>query len=317
MKVSFFIPAYNCVSTIEEAVKSIVNGNIESGDEIVICNDCSTDDTGKILKQLQQKSPIIKIITHTHNKGGGAARNTAIENTSNPILFCLDSDNILIPGSIKILKEFMLKSGADVVAFQELHYFREGTENVTHKWIFRPGITALADCFAGPVVPVASGNYMFTKKSWSIAGGYPEFAGALDAWGFGFRQLATGSKMVVMPDSYYYHRHGHESYWVRDSKNRNLSLAATQILIPFIDLINDKDVDYILDRKFRYSWFENLKKRHIRLKLSGVGENGRAVDKNGNLLQNNQPSESSLRRKTRSVIMNLLPKTIKYISRKK
>jgi glycosyltransferase involved in cell wall biosynthesis len=282
-----------------------VHGNLESGDEIVICNDGSTDDTGTMLEGLQQKFPILKVVKHLRNKGGGAARNTAIENTNNPFLFCLDSDNLLAPGSIKKLKEFMISSGTDVAAFQELHYFMKNIDNITHKWIFNPGMTTLADCLSGSITPIASGNYMFTKDSWCRAGGYPEFAGALDAWGFGFRQLATGSSIAIMPDLHYYHRYGHESYWIRDLKKGKVSLTATQILIPFLDLIDEKDVNFLMGEKGRYTWFKNLKKRHIRLKSGDIGNDGKAVYVNGTPFQNNLSCELSLLGKITTHILRI------------
>jgi len=217
INVSFFIPAYNCATTIEESVDSIMDGNFREGDELIICNDGSTDNTVEVLEQLKQKYPVIQIVHHRRNKGGGAARNTAIEHTNNPLLFCLDSDNVLAPESVPRLKDFLVASGADAAAFQELHYFNRDINNISHKWKFKEGIITLADCLAGPVVPGASGNYMFIRDSWLQAKGYPEFT-FLDTWGFGFRQLATGAKMVVMPESFYFHRYGHYSYWVREAK---------------------------------------------------------------------------------------------------
>jgi glycosyltransferase involved in cell wall biosynthesis len=268
------MPAYNCSKTIAESIESIMDGNFEKGDEIVICNDHSNDETDEVLNALKVKYSDLTVVNLLRNKGGAAARNTAVENARNEILFCLDSDNVLVPGSIQKLKAYLLTSGADIVALQELHYFKKTTDKVTHKWTFRPGLITLADCLAGPVTPGASGNYMFTKESWIRAAGYPEIAGALDAWGFGFRQLATGSKMLVMPDSYYYHRYGHESYWVRFSKSGKPSLTALQILLPFLDMLDQRDVDYIMSRRGRYDWFRNLEKHPIKLKTGERGKSG-------------------------------------------
>lgn len=264
--ISFFMPAYNCEATVRESVESIMEGNFEDGDELVIVNDCSKDNTQLVLDELSKKYPAIKILNHPRNKGGGAARNTAIENTKNDVLFCLDSDNILFPGSIKRLMTFMLDNQADVATFGEVRYFVDHQENVTHSWKYNKK-TVLADCLSKFAVPGASGNYMFTKESWIKAGGYPEYTGALDTWGFGFRQLATGSTMKSMPDSYYLHRYGYESYWVRDSKIKGkISLSALQMLIPFFYLIKERDINYMMGRWGRYKWFENLEKRPIRLK---------------------------------------------------
>ena len=149
----------------------------------------------------------------------------------------------------------------------------------------------MADNLAGHKVPGASGNYMFTRESWKRAGGYPEFAGALDTWGFGFRQLATGSKMMVMEDSYYHHRCGHESYWVRFKNDHSPSLTALQIILPFIELMNERDVNRIMGRG-RDTWFGNTEKQPVRLK-SGTG----LLAKFNKLF--GRPSRSSRRRRKR------------------
>lgn len=266
LSINFFIPAFNCERTLEESILSIINGNLSEGDEIVIVNDCSTDNTSDIIAKLQDKYSYIKCINHNRNKGGAAARNTAIENCKNELLFCLDSDNVLEKNSISRLKEHLINNNADVASFQKLYYFTGNIQNITHEWVFHRNEYTLADCLSTIKFPGASGNYMFTKKSWEKSGGYPEFAGALDAWGLGFRQVATGSKMVVLPNSYYFHRHGHDSYWVRESKRGKVSLSALQIVIPFIDLFKNSDVQYITSEKGRHSWFENVDNHPIRLK---------------------------------------------------
>jgi glycosyltransferase involved in cell wall biosynthesis len=282
--VSFIMPAYNCGETVEESVNSIVHGNFDQGDEIIIVDDCSTDMTAIVLQAIKEKYPFVTILAHARNKGGAAARNTAVEHANNPLIFCLDSDNILVMGSVSRLKEHLQAYDADVASFQGLQYFQSDIAEHTHKWLFNEGLVTLADCLAGTVFPGASGNYLYTRESWVRAGGYPEFAGALDAWGFGFRQLATGARMVVMADSYYYHRYGHESYWARDSRRGKISLTALQIMIPHLELIHDRDVDYVMDRRWRQRWFERLDTRPLRVKSGAVGRTGKAVDPKGNPL---------------------------------
>lgn len=278
--VSVFIPAYNCADTIKQSVASVFAENCSGDDELLIVNDGSSDDTDAVLKQLEQERPEIRILRHARNKGGAAARNTAVEAARHPILFCLDSDNLLAPDSLQRLKEFLVGSGADAAAFAEIRFFKQDTEKTDKRWVFKAGPVSFADCLSGPVVPGASGNYMFTKYSWECAKGYPEFAGALDAWGFGLRQVATGQKVYVMPASFYYHRYGHASYWTRDFRQGGPSLSALQILMPFLHQIADEDVDYIMGREGRYDWFENLDRRPLRLKAGGQGRSGNITHQN-------------------------------------
>jgi hypothetical protein len=104
--VSFVIPAFNCRDTVEDAFESIVHDNFRSGDEIIIVDDASTDGTPEVLERLDSHGLPLRVVTHGRNKGGGAARNTAAENARNALLFCLDADNLLSPGSIPSLRNF-------------------------------------------------------------------------------------------------------------------------------------------------------------------------------------------------------------------
>jgi glycosyltransferase involved in cell wall biosynthesis len=270
-QVTFFIPAYNCATTVGESVDSIMAGNFTDGDELIIVNDYSTDDTANVLLALKNKYPVIKILTHKRNKGGGAARNTAIENSANDLLFCLDADNVLEKSSIEPLKSHLLKAGAAIASFQEMRYFNTADcNNIQYIWKFLP-VVSLADFMADHKNPGSSGNYLFTKKSWKDAKGYPEFAGALDTWGFCFRQLATGSTLVTLPDSYYFHRYGSNSYYIRDMSSRNMSLACLQVIIPNYYLFHPDDLDYMMSAENRMNWFENLDSRSIRILDSPLG----------------------------------------------
>ncbi|EKE02193.1 MAG: hypothetical protein ACD_20C00413G0017 [uncultured bacterium] len=279
--ISFFIPAYNCEATLAESVDSIMKSNFEDGDELIIVNDGSTDNTAKVLQILKEKYPVIKIIDHIENKGGGAARNTAIKNAKNEILFCLDSDNILENDSIYKLKRYLIENNADVATFQYVHYFKENINEIIYKWQFKPMVISLADFFAGHISPPSSGNYMFTKKSWEKAGGYPEFTW-LDAWGFGFRQLATGSKMLVLSNTYYYHRFGHESYYIRGSKSSNISLVAAEIIEPYKDLLSEKSCNYIFG-KGKNKWLEECKKKPVKVKSGEKGKTGKEIPDPNNI----------------------------------
>lgn len=291
-KITFFIPAFNCEKTIKRTVASIIDGNFTEGDELIIVNDGSMDNTAPVLARLKEEHPSIRIISHRYNRGGGAARNTAVENAVNPLLFCLDSDNILAPGSVSKLKSFMISTSADAATFGEVRYFKEDISEITHKFIYPEGVVRFADVLCSGRTACSSGNYLFSIDSWLKAGGYPEFAGAFDAWGFGIRQVATGSKIMVMPESYYFHRYGYDSYWVRDGKKGNLSLKSLQLLIPFIDMIDEKDVDYMMSNKGRLNWFANLEHRPLHAKSGEKGRVGEEVRLSEEMIKKREDSST-------------------------
>ena len=270
--ISFIIPAYNCAKFLPDTINSIFNGNFTAGDEVIIIDDASTDKTLKIAEKLQKKYPAIRIFQHHYNKGSAAAgRNTGIDNSNNDLIFCLDADNVLCPNSIPKLKKFMISNKVDAVAFGQQHYFKENIDIVTHKWIYYSKVT-LEKCINESVkTPGPSGNYLFSKDSWIKAGRYFEptlINQTIDSWAFLMRQLATGSKMLTLNSTHYFHRYGHKSHFIREKNNGNVSLAALTILIPFLDRIEKSDLEYIMSNKGRYTWLNNLNKNPIRLKKS-------------------------------------------------
>lgn len=274
--ISFVVPAYNCADTIEESIDSIFNGNFENGDEVIIVNDASTDETPRIIEKLKKKHPRISLINHIINKGTAAAgRNTAIQISKNDLIFTLDADNILVSGSIKKLKDFMLDNNVDIAVFREIWFFKNSIKNITQKWTFDEEIKA-QDCLAGYTNPCPTGNYLFTKSSWKRAGSYFEptiINQTLDSWTFGVRQLFTESKMLTLENTYYLHRAGINSHWVRENKKGNVSLAALIAIMPFLDKIVDEDVNYIFSKDAKFNWFDNLKTRPLKVKGGEIREN--------------------------------------------
>ena len=278
--ISFIIPAYNCADTIQETIESIFNNNIENGDEIIVINDASTDNTVELINNLKTKYPQIVLLHHKYNKGSAAAgRNTGIDYSNNDLIFCIDSDNILADKSIPKLKQYLINKSADAVAFGELHFFVENKETIDLKWIFNKEISFIDNINIPLKTPCSSGNYLYTKQSWINAGRYNEsIGGAYDSWAFGCAQLATGAKMITMPNSFYYHRHGYNSTFVQEVKKSNISLTILRIIIPYLNLINQEDIDYIFSPDNRETWFEKTNLRQLRLNKH-ISENKNSLTK--------------------------------------
>jgi len=263
LNISYIMPAFNCEKTIRSSVESIYDGNHSDGDELIIVNDSSTDSTKQVISQLSQKHKSIKIVDHKYHKGGGAARNTAVEQAANEIVFCLDSDNILEKQSVPGLKKLLINTSTDIASFQKLKYFKNKISEVDHEWKFEKNTYDASQYLAGQKVPGASGNYLFTKKSWILSGRYPEHT-FLDTWGFGLRQVMSGYSIAILPNSHYYHRYGYESYWVRESKNNNMSIRALTLLLEYSQHLSKQDMRYLLRNK--ETWLDKLDKHPIHLK---------------------------------------------------
>ena len=99
MSLSVVIPVYNEQDIIEVVVKSVYNNIISRVDdsELIIVNDCSTDNTLKILQKLAKRLKKIRIITPFKNGGQGKAIRLGFLNAKKEWVFQIDSDNQFNP----------------------------------------------------------------------------------------------------------------------------------------------------------------------------------------------------------------------------
>jgi glycosyltransferase involved in cell wall biosynthesis len=276
-KTSVIIPAFNCERTIRASVLSILDGNGDAVSDLIIVDDRSTDNTLLTLRELSAQFKKITLISHDRNLGGASARNTAINNCPDGYIFCLDSDNLLVPGSLKRLIDFAEENKADISAFRELHFFSGSPSNITHLWRYPAGQFKFADYIAGSVVPGASGNYLYKKSAWQDVGGYRTGSGALDSWVFGLDLLASGKKMYVSNDGFYLHRYGLQSYWVRERKRINMGISASSFIAKYIDQLDEDSRQRV--RKSAGSWFEQIDMAPLKLVDSDVGCPGVVINK--------------------------------------
>lgn len=285
---------FNAERTISASVESIFDGNFFDGDQVIIVNDGSYDNSLSVVKQLQIKFPDrIEIIDLVLNKGNETARNEGVSRAQNDYIFNLDADNILVPGSISKLSSYLIENKLDAAAFKHLYYFTKSTTKISYIWAFCEGLVNLADCLCGPIVPIASGNYLFKKSVWLSTGGYKVGAKALDAWFFGYETVALGHSLGVMPSGGYFHRHGHASLWMRDAKRNLISSIAKKLVLSHKDLLSPDDVDYLqANSKFSEKWFENMTQRPIKTIGQDIGKNGDII--RGNILKNLKIDEFEL-----------------------
>ena len=94
-KISTVIPVYNCEDTIKAAVRSIQNQNM-ADIEIILVNDRSTDSTLKIIQELSEEDPRIKIFNNEKNMGTLYTRSFGILKSQGKYIMNLDNDDLFI-----------------------------------------------------------------------------------------------------------------------------------------------------------------------------------------------------------------------------
>ena len=113
---SIIIPVYNEERTLKDVVIEVSNANICGlKKEIVIVDDDSTDSSLAIAKSLSDQVPGVKILTHSHNMGKGAALSTGFKNASGDIIAIQDADLEYTPREYDALVRLIIEGQADVV----------------------------------------------------------------------------------------------------------------------------------------------------------------------------------------------------------
>jgi len=90
------ITCYNAQDTIKRAVQSAVDQEWESKD-ILVVDDCSTDQSADVLSDLKKTYPDLRVVTHENNQGAAAARNTLVDNAKGEYIAFFDDDDESLP----------------------------------------------------------------------------------------------------------------------------------------------------------------------------------------------------------------------------
>lgn len=129
--VSVLIPVYNCEKFIEKTLLSIINQSYKNL-EIVIIDDCSTDNTFALVQAVRDNHPDVRFVLQQNqpNLGVSATRNRLVAAASGDYIAFLDSDDYLESNMIASLVNTLEKEQADV---SQCLYFYESEDGSSKK----------------------------------------------------------------------------------------------------------------------------------------------------------------------------------------
>lgn len=94
MQLSLVLPAFNEEKNIENTINDVLTWfqNDQIDGEVIVVDDGSTDSTPDILSKIIYNKQNIRVVTHQHNRGYGAAVRSGLDNATKEYSAFMDSD---------------------------------------------------------------------------------------------------------------------------------------------------------------------------------------------------------------------------------
>ena len=127
------VPCYNVEKYMDKCILSIVN-QIYSNLEIILIDDGSTDGTGKICDEWQEKDQRLRAI-HTQNEGAACARNRGIKDSKADYVTFVDPDDWIDANMYSDMMSAMLSTRSDVAQCGVYEVYEDG--NSTEVFTFK------------------------------------------------------------------------------------------------------------------------------------------------------------------------------------
>lgn len=126
--ISIITPSYNSSVFIKDTINSVISQTYENW-EMIIVDDCSTDDSIFIIQELIKDEKRITLVELEKNIGAAMARNRALELAKGRYLAFLDSDDIWINTKLEKQLKFMQENLYPIVFTAYETIDENGNEN--------------------------------------------------------------------------------------------------------------------------------------------------------------------------------------------
>ena len=114
---SIILTVYNCDQFLHSAINSVLNQTYKDF-ELVIVNDCSTDNSLDIIKSFNDNR--IKLINNNQNYGCGISRQIGIDNSNGEYTLFLDGDDTITEDCLEVLHTNTVNN-PDIIIFGLIH----------------------------------------------------------------------------------------------------------------------------------------------------------------------------------------------------
>lgn len=128
MKLSIIVAVYNTAKYLEQCLDSVMSQTLSEDDyEVIIVNDCSTDNSIEVINELIAGHTNVRVIDKKVNEATFWSRVDGIIEAKGDYVGFVDSDDWVAPDMYATMIEKGYKTGADVVECGTIYVYDDGT----------------------------------------------------------------------------------------------------------------------------------------------------------------------------------------------
>lgn len=120
MNVSVVLPSFSRARLLPITIPTYFQEDVS---EVILVDDCSSDNTAEVVKELQTRFPTLRYFRNEVNSKQPYTQNVAISKVQSEYIYFGDDDSVLYPGSIRNLLNVMREKNADIVGGRALALF--------------------------------------------------------------------------------------------------------------------------------------------------------------------------------------------------
>ena len=195
--VSIVLPVYNGERFMKESSDSVL-GQSFSDWELIIVDDCSTDNTYEIAKSYADADPRITVIRNNVNKRLPASLNVGFENARGKYFTWTSDDNVAKSNWLSVLVDYLDKNPDVDMVSAMMDYIDENGDlffNPEHK----------RTVYALPYISNVGAAFMYRRAIAEKIGVYDESAFCAEDYDYWCR-IALNGNLVYIPDNVYKYR---------------------------------------------------------------------------------------------------------------
>lgn len=170
--ISVIVPVYNVEKFLNYCVNSIVNQTYNDL-EIILIDDGSTDNSGKICDEWLERDERVKVI-HQKNMGLSGARNSGIDLASGDYIAFIDSDDFILPEYFHYLLDLIESQDADISVCQLLEVDEENNvikeKNICRSYDLNNNYECMRDFLSSNVIDTTAWRKLYRSRLFKESG---------------------------------------------------------------------------------------------------------------------------------------------------